>query len=175
MPHRIQELFDDNELVEKIQHRLPHLFHYAERDCSRGGKVGMEVGSWRERILVSLLIVRFGKENVETGFRITEHEVDVKIFGEPVSIKTLTTTSPRIGAVKAIWTVEAQQSQEFVRHFRPRVDYWVVHIVWEDTGGMYYIPVEAQDEVFRALGRDGYLKLPKGGRIREDSKSRQKP
>ncbi|CAD7771606.1 Restriction endonuclease ThaI [Candidatus Methanoperedenaceae archaeon GB50] len=49
----------------------------------------MEVGSLRERIIISLLIYKFGEANVETEIPITEPEVDVKLFGEPVSIKQL--------------------------------------------------------------------------------------
>ena len=49
----------------------------------------MEVGSVREKIIIALLIYKFGKENVETEIPITEPEVDVKLFGNPVSIKTI--------------------------------------------------------------------------------------
>jgi hypothetical protein len=163
MPRRVVQLFDDAALVDKIKRRLPHLFHYAERDSSRAGKVGMEVGSLRERILVSLLILKFGRENVETDLPITEHEVDVRLHGEALSIKTVTTTTPRIGAVKAIWTVDADQAGRFVREFTPRCDYLLAHIVWDDKGGLYYVPFEAQAEVFSRLGRSAYLKLPKAG------------
>ena len=44
--------------------RLPYLFHLAELDSSRAGKIGMEVGSLRERIIVALLIYKFGEDNV---------------------------------------------------------------------------------------------------------------
>jgi hypothetical protein len=48
----------------------------------------MDVGSLRERILVALLIHKFGAENVETEFPITEPEIDAKLFRFPVSIET---------------------------------------------------------------------------------------
>ena len=102
MVSRLPELFADLPLVDKIKRRLPHLFHYAERDSSRAGRVGMEVGSLRERILVALLIFKFGDANVETELPITLHDVDAKLFDAPISIKTLTTTTRRIGPVKAI-------------------------------------------------------------------------
>ena len=50
--------------VSKIKRRLPYLFRIAEIESSRGGHTGMEVGSLRERIIVALLIYKFGKENV---------------------------------------------------------------------------------------------------------------
>lgn len=163
MPRRVTQVFLDTQLVDKIKRRLPHLFHYAERDSSRAGKVGMEVGSLRERILVSLLIHKFGRANVETGLPITEHEVDVRVEGDPLSIKTLTTSGPNIGGVKAIWTVDAAQAKKFVDEFTPKCDYLVAHIVWDNKGGLYYIPFEAQSEVFSRLTRSNYFKLPKEG------------
>ena len=58
----------------------------------------MEVGSLHERIIIALLIYKFGEANVETEIPITEPEVDVKLFGEPVSIKTI--TRKRLSGVK---------------------------------------------------------------------------
>lgn len=90
MNSRIVEIFHDKCLVEKIKNKLPYIFQLAELESSRAGKVGMEVGSLRERIIISLLIYKFGEENVDTELPITESEVDVKLFNEPISIKTVT-------------------------------------------------------------------------------------
>ena len=43
MPSRLEEIFKDERLVEKIRKRLPYLFQLAELESSRAGKVGMEV------------------------------------------------------------------------------------------------------------------------------------
>ncbi|GAB6274668.1 MAG: hypothetical protein STSR0004_15320 [Peptococcaceae bacterium] len=58
----------------------------------------MEVSSVRERIIVALLIYKFGEANVETEIPITEPEVDAKLFEVPISIKTITGKS--FGGVK---------------------------------------------------------------------------
>lgn len=58
----ILELFSDASLVEKIRRKLPMLFHMAELESSRAGKVGMEVGSLREKILIALLMYKFGEQ-----------------------------------------------------------------------------------------------------------------
>lgn len=101
MSSRLIEIFEDAELVEKIRRRLPYLFlQLAELESSRAGKLGMEVGSARERVIIALLIYKFGEENVETQIPITEPEVDVKLFGEPISIKTI--TGKGFGGVKLI-------------------------------------------------------------------------
>lgn len=159
MVSRLSEIFEDTKLVKKIKRRLPYLFQLAELESSRAGKVGMEVGSLRERILVALLIYKFGEENVETDIGITEPEVDVKLFGHPISIKTITGSS----GIKIIWTVDAQKAREFRETYTPKCDILLVQIRWGGTGGLYYIPLEAQREVFKTLGRRRYIKLPKPG------------
>src|SRR3989338_4049795 len=94
----VKDIFADSKLVLRIKDKLPKLFHIAELECARAGKIGMEVGSLRERIIVALLIYKFGEENVETEIPITESEVDARVFGEPISIKTITGKS--FGGVK---------------------------------------------------------------------------
>lgn len=163
MTSRLPELFADAPLVEKIKRRLPHLFHYAERDSSRAGRVGMEVGSLRERILVALLIFRFGRPAVQTDLPITLHDVDVTLFGDPISIKTLTTSTRRMGPVKAIWTVDAERARQFADIFEPASDYLIAHLVWDDQGALYFVPVASQRDIFASRGRAGYLRLPRPG------------
>jgi len=59
MSSRLIEIFEDVKLVNRIETRLPYLFQLAELESSRAGKIGMEVGSLRERIVVALLIYKF--------------------------------------------------------------------------------------------------------------------
>ena len=72
MSSRLIEIFEDEKLIAKIKKRLPYLFQLAELESSRAGKTGMEVGSLRERIIVALLICKFGEADVETEIPITE-------------------------------------------------------------------------------------------------------
>jgi len=60
----VNELRADAVLRRKIQKELPQLFHIAELESSRAGKIGMEVGSVRERILVALFIYKFGTDTL---------------------------------------------------------------------------------------------------------------
>jgi len=159
--NRLKEMFEDEELVEKIKRRLPHLFQLAELESSRAGKTGMEVGSVRERIIVALLIYKFGEANVETEIPITEPEVDAKLFREPVSVKTI--TGKGFGGVKLIWTVDAQKAKEFSESYYPHCDILLVQINWDDLGGFYYIPLEIQGRLFDKMGSQNYIKLPKAG------------
>jgi hypothetical protein len=161
MAGKLIEIFTDRNLVEKIKKRLPYLFQLAELESSRAGKTGMEVGSVRERIIVALLIYKFGEANIETEIPITESEVDAKLFGEPVSVKTITGKS--LGGVKLIWTVDAQKAIEFRENYYPSCDILLVQINWSDTGGFFYIPVDLQEKLFDKMGRENYIKLPKAG------------
>ena len=161
---RLSELFSDKGLIVKIQRRLPSYFYLAEIESSRAGKIGMEVGSVRERILIALLIHKFGKANVETEIPITESETDVILFGHAISIKTITKKGSKSwSGVKLIWTVDAQKAREFVATYSPKTDILLVRIVWGSMGGLYLIPLETQQRIFQRLGSKGYFKLPKPG------------
>lgn len=161
MLNRLIEIFEDEKLIERIQKRLPHLFQLAEFESSRAGKIGMEVGSVRERIIVALLIYKFGGANVESEIPITESAVDVKLFGEPISIKTI--TGNNFGGVKLIWTVDAEKARQFSEEYCPNCDMLLAQINWGQEGGFYYIPIKVQKRHFDKIGRREYIKLPKAG------------
>jgi len=161
MASRLIEIFEDEKIVKKIKNKLPYLFQLAELESSRAGKVGMGVGSLREKMIIALLIYKFGEANVETEIPITEPEIDVKFLGEPISIKTITGKS--LSGVKLIWTVDAQKAREFRESYYPHCDILLVQINWGSTGGFYYIPLEAQRKLFDRIGRNRYIKLPKPG------------
>lgn len=161
MSCRLIEIFEDKKLVNRIKKRLPYLFQLAEIESSRAGKIGMEVGSLRERIIVALLIYKFGEDNVETEIPITKSEIDVKLFGEPLSIKTI--TNKGFSGVKLIWTVDAQKAREFRKNYYPHCDILLIRINWGSVGGFHYIPMEAQKSLLNRIGKEKYIKLPKIG------------
>ncbi|HKU48741.1 MAG TPA: ThaI family type II restriction endonuclease [Nitrososphaera sp.] len=153
------QIFADAALVSTIKAKLPRLFFLAELDASRAGKVGMEIGSVRERILVALLMMKFGASNVRVDIPITETEIDVIVHGQPLSIKTI--SGEKIGGVKAVWTVDAQKARAFVAGYRPRYDILLVQVNWGGLGKFALIPLKVQEEIFSAFGRDRYFALPK--------------
>ncbi|TAD98063.1 MAG: type II restriction endonuclease subunit R [Bacteroidetes bacterium] len=160
MKTSIESLFTDKTTVDKVQQKLPKLFQVAELETTRGGKVGMEVGSLRERVLVALLIHQFGEENVKTDIPITAAEADVFVFDKAFSIKTL---SNSLSGLKLIWTVDAQSAFKFSQEYEPSCDMIFVHINWSKHGGLYCIPKKVQLEIFNKIGRNEYIKLPKEG------------
>ena len=169
MESKLLEIFEDKTLVERIRVKLPHLFSIAELESSRAGKIGMEVGSTREKVLVGLLIYKFGEENVETQIRITEPEIDVRLFGQPISIKTITGD----GRVKVIWTVDAPKALEFFKSYIPSYEILLAQIKWDlqeadivkgiHPGGLFLIPVDVQKKILNQMGKENYLNLPKVG------------
>ncbi len=161
MNSHLLEIFRDEALIDRIQKRLPQLFRIAELECSRAGKIGMQVGSVRESIIVSLLIYKFGESDVQTDIPITEPEVDVKLFEQPISIKTI--TGKGLSGVKLVWTVDAQNAKQFQENYYPSSDVLFVQIVWGGTGGLHFIPLEAQRHLLENIGSERYIKLPKSG------------
>ena len=152
------EIFEDETLIGKIKKKLPYFFQLAELESSRAGKIGMQVGSLREKIIIALLIYKFGENNIKTDIPITKMEVDVELFGQPISIKTISNRA--FSGVKLIWTVDAQNAREFSESYYPRCDILLVQIVWNTTGGLYYIPLGTQKKLFREMEKERYIKLP---------------
>ncbi len=157
----IDKLFQDLNIIKKIQKKLPTLFQLSEIDNQRNGKLGMEIGSARERIIIALLIYQFGEENITTNISIGENETDVIVFKEYISIKTV--TNKKIVGFKLIWTVDAQKALEFINTYKAKCNMLFIHINWNGNGGMYLIPKEVQTEILNQHDKEFYFKLPKQG------------
>lgn len=160
MSNYLKKLFSDVNITERVKTRMPKLFQLAEVDGSRAGKLGMEVGSIRERIIIALLIYKFGEENVKTDIPITRADIDAVLFDNPISVKTI---SGDLSGVKLIWTVDARKALEFSKKYIPTTDILLVNIKWDDKGAFYFFSKEGQTRVFNNLGVKKYLKLPKKG------------
>lgn len=153
----LKQLFSDELIIKRVKDKMPHLFQLAEVDSSRAGKLGMEIGSVRERIIIALLMYKFGEENVKTDIPITKTEIDVILFNNPISIKTV---SGNLTGIKLIWTVDSEKALEFSKNYFPSVDLLLAQIKWGETGWFYYFPLQSQMEIFKKLGRKKYIKLP---------------
>jgi hypothetical protein len=161
-------MFRDEKIVEKIRRKLPYMFFIAEIEMSKSGKVGMEVGTLREQIIIALLIYKFGYENVKPN-PITTEDFDLRLYGKPVSIKTIKKSLPkRIGkfsgsGIKLIWKVDWEKVENFYRKYEPKSEMLLVEVSWSKEGGFYYIPLEVQREIFKEIGRDRYVYRHKKG------------
>ena len=157
----ILQIFNDGEFIKKVQNRLPYLFQLAEDECSRAGKLGMQIGSVREQIIIALLIHKFGLDNINTNIPITAAEVDVEVFQRPFSIKTK--TGGGFSGVKIIWTVDRTTVLNFLKSYSPSCDTIFIQLIWNENGGLYYIPLQTQIKWIERLGRERYIKLPPEG------------
>jgi len=108
-----------------------------------------------------MLIYKFGQENVDSEIPITESEIDVQVFGKPLSIKTI--TGRYLSGVKLIWTVDAEQALKFSREYTPCCDILLTQIYWDNPGYLFYFPHFVQYDVMDKIGRENYIKLPKAG------------
>jgi hypothetical protein len=161
MADLLARLFIDEKMVAKVKKRLPYMFKLAEIEVSRGGKVGMEAGTLRERVIIAMLKYYFGEHKVKEP-DITVHEVDVIIEGHsnPISIKTKTGTG--YSGVKLVWTVDWEKVDEFVGNYKPKTDIIFSRINWNKFGEFCYIPLEIQQKLFRKYGEQ-YFKKPNQG------------
>ena len=104
-----------------------------------------------------------GEENIKTDIAITQSEIDVIVFDEPISIKTVTNNN--VIGVKLIWTVDAQKALEFINNYSPECDILFAHINWNSKGAIYLLSKESQKEVLKEYGKEFYFKLPKAGTV----------
>ena len=161
MVDELRNAFLDEKFICLVKSGLPHLFRIAELESMRSGKIGMEVGTLRERVLIGLFIHHFGQNHIDTG-PITEKEVDVNVFGHPVSIKTKTITNLNFNGVKAVWTVDASSAHRFIEEYAPSCDLLLAWIKWDSDGGLSFIPLKVQEDLFNTL-KNEFFKLPRPG------------
>lgn len=154
-----QELFNPP-YSDKIIKALPTLFNMVEIESKRGDKLGMEVGTARERVIIALFMYVYGGDAIIFP-ESTSHEKDVIVNNEPVSIKTK--MGKGYAGVKLTWTTDWQKVKEFETEFVPQSHLLFININWGDTGGFFLIPCDAQKQVLNDIGRDAYFKLPKHG------------
>jgi len=146
----LKQLFLDPDIKQRVKNKIPALFQLAEQDSSRAGRIGMEIGSVRERIIIALLMYRFGEKNVATNLPITLPETDVILFKQPISIKTVT---GNLVGIKLIWTVDAHKAVEFSKNYQPSMDILLIQINWNAIGWFYYIPLNSQLRIFSQRGK----------------------
>lgn len=154
-----KELFNSPH-KELIQERLPVFFHKVEMENSRSGKVGMEVGTARENVLIALLTHVYGPNLVEIP-ESTRPEVDVLVDSNPISIKTKTGTG--LSGIKLSWTVDSDSVEDFVLSYKPKCSLLYINIRWGEQGGFYLIPTSVQQMAMDDITVEEYVKIPRKG------------
>jgi hypothetical protein len=160
-----KDIFTSVEFQDLIKSKLPKLFEIAEVESTRGGKIGMEVGILRERVLTSFFISKVGEDNVDSDSSATENSKDVQVNGDDISIKTFTGSG--YSGVKIFWTSDTESAKRVMDTYTPKFDLIVANIHWgSNKGGLYYVDKQTQRQVMDSVGRNKFLKISSGSNNR---------
>lgn len=160
-----KDIFTSVEFQDLIKSKLPKLFEIAEVESTRGGKIGMEVGILRERVLTSFFISKVGEDNVVSDSSATENSKDVQVNGDDISIKTFTGSG--YSGVKIFWTSDTESAKRVMDTYTPKFDLIVANINWgSNKGGLYYVDKQTQRQVMDSVGRNKFLKISSGSNNR---------
>ena len=160
-----KDIFTSVEFQDLIKSKLPKLFEIAEVESTRGGKIGMEVGILRERVLTSFFISKVGEDNVDSDSSATENSKDVQVNGDDISIKTFTGSG--YSGVKIFWTSDTESAKRVMDTYTPKFDLIVANINWgSNKGGLYYVDKQTQRQVMDSGGRNKFLKISSGSNNR---------
>ena len=145
---------------EKIQKVLPTLFNMVELENRRGNRLGMEVGTARERVLIALFMYVYGAKSVEFPPS-NSPELDVLVNNQPLSIKTK--SSKGLTGVKLVWTVDWNKIETFLRTYLPASHLLYINIIWGKAGSFFLIPEHVQRAILERLTIINYTKVPPRG------------
>ena len=150
MNHCLHDLFKTPGKRERFAKGLPDAFDMVGKRLPSNPAVGL----LREHVIIGFFVSEFGKRNVIVPKHGTERGYDVVLCGEELSIKTVTNDT----GFKIIWTVDTDYVNQEIDAFGPKHDIFLVNIFWgQSRESAFYIPLNAQKEVYRYLGTDDYL------------------
>ena len=118
------------------------------------------VGILREHVIIGFFLAEFGLKNVEVPEKGNERGYDVVLCGGEISIKTVTGNQ----GVKILWTADTAQAQSAISEgYQPEHDILLISIFWgKQKDSAFYIPLSAQKNTLKCLGRDQYLSAVPG-------------
>lgn len=96
--------------LQEVQRNLVYLYQQSQSECTKNGKLSMEIGTSREKDLIAVLHYHMG-DDVEYNVGVHAPE-DIKICGQKFSIKH-SSSSVGKGSIKWKWTSDAQQATNF--------------------------------------------------------------
>ena len=96
--------------LRSVQDDLVYLYRQSQSECSKNGRLSMEIGTSREKDLIAVLRHHIGSGvEYDVGTHAPE---DVKICGEKFSIKHLS-SRVGIGNIKIKWTSDTERAHDF--------------------------------------------------------------
>lgn len=149
MSKLIRQLLTDSKYIEVIQQKLPPAFQTVEDELKGNPAVGL----LREQVILGMLIAFLGRDKVEVVLSGVNPDIDCYIESEPLSIKTVSFS----GGIRLKWTSNALKAEEFIDNYEPIGHLLVIRVAWGKTGTIRFIPLDAQQSIFRQIGVAGYL------------------
>ena len=136
---------------------LPLAFAIVKKEMPPGNPA---VGLLREDAIIGFLMNKLGETNVQKASSGTDRGYDLIVYGQRLSIKTVTGK----GDIKVLWTADTSRVQdEISRIYSPEYDILLVRIHWgKNEKSLFYIPNDVQLEIMERLGRENYLKVASG-------------
>lgn len=136
------DLLADEGVISRLRRGLPEALEMADLELPKGNPA---VGFLREHIITGFFINEMGADKVQIPLAGTERGYDITICGKTLSIKTVKAG----GKIRLLWTPDSYKAGRELETYRPQHDLLIVHINWDSCrGGVYYIPVSVQCEVY---------------------------
>lgn len=116
---------------EKYVKGLITLYQSSQMECSRSSGLTPEVGSSRERDLISSFVSNL---ELSVNYNITnDKEEDVLVNDLKVSIKHSSNKSKSQSGIKIIWTVDSEKRNEFLKNFTFNCDIIIIYVRFSET------------------------------------------
>lgn len=112
-----------------IMNKLYTLYKISEQECRRNGRLSPEVGSSREKDLISILVYALGLNNVIYDIPNSSKE-DVIICNRKYSIKHIS-GNLKCSGIKVVWTVNVEHQNAFMMN--PQFDYNMLLVFVKDN------------------------------------------
>lgn len=159
----IDKLFKDEEFKCYMQHNWPYFAMVSNNMCLQKGQLGQECGKMRERAIL-YLFRRFLGESIhhcwlnDYDIGVNEKGRDVVLYGEDVSIKTISYGKNSFNQLKVSWIEDKTMAQNFESKWIPEYDLLLCRIKWASPDeGFYYIDRKTQNKVikrFKEINQD---------------------
>ena len=123
-------------------------------------KLNAKVITDRERVIINLLRVVYGRNSVE----VLSHpspESTVSVNGNTLLIRIKST--PGFAGVKLVGNVKPDNMDNFLQSYVPSGYLLYVNVLWNTTGGLFLIPKHVQATVLHELTVENYAKVPPSG------------
>lgn len=181
---KISELFKNPKFIAYVRKVLPELFNQLQIDFMDGDKVNPAVGIPRQKLLTAMFEV-YEEGSIKEDSEMNGQK-DVYLYDKPVSIKAVSCTRKGIytnipaGSIKLSWggNAESETKKRQRESFNPKYGIIIASFALNFDGtnhsgkwtvGLFYVPQQVVEVVFKKLKVEGFVKKGSKGDGRGDS------